>query len=210
MSRASGPAVPNDVVAELDKTKVITITAPSSAPWENLQEEGEGRRLSLDVFREVHMIRRKYFSPAMILAGILLQAGWLAVGAASQSVRTHASTQPTVDQQKQLDELRQLDGQLQKDRDALYDVVDKYGWDSDEADAAQEQLIRDRAQYRRLRGSLEAAGVTIPLPSTARSSRAYRNGSWMGHRGRGHHGCCWDDDDHCGHGYHDGHCCGGR
>jgi hypothetical protein len=143
-----------------------------------------------------------------ILVGSLILSGGAVAGAAAQSKATPANSQLTGEQQKQIDKLKQLDEQLQKDRDVIRDAVNRYGWDSDQADAAQEQLVRDRTEYRQLRRSLEAAGVTFPLPSGAGAAMGNRGRYSAGPGGHGHHGCCGDEDGYCCNGYHDDYCCG--
>jgi hypothetical protein len=58
--------------------------------------------------------------------------------------------------------LNQLDEQLQKDRHTLHQAITQRGWDSEQVDVAQENLFRDREEYRKLRRSLRAAGVAVP------------------------------------------------
>lgn len=99
-----------------------------------------------------------------LVAGIIV-FGIAVVWAGGQAAAPQAGAQPTADQQKQLDQLKQLDEQLQKDRDALHQAITQHGWDSDQVDSAQENLFRDREQYRKLRRSLRAAGVAVPEPS---------------------------------------------
>ncbi len=104
---------------------------------------------------------------SLALVAALVGAIMLASSAVSQPGLTEqqAVPKPGVEQQRQLERHKQLDEQVQKDRDALDAAVDRYGWDSDEADAAQEQLLRDRREYRKVRGSLQAAGVPVPSPA---------------------------------------------
>jgi len=97
------------------------------------------------------------------------------------------------EQQKQIERLGQLGDQLQKDRAALHQAVNQYGWDSEQTDAAQEQLQRDRMEYRRLRRALRAAGVPVPPPA-GMGAGAGRGGSGlmggrMKPRARGGHHC---------------------
>ena len=145
----------------------------------------------------------------LILAANVVLSGIAVAWSTVQPQGSPANSQLTSQQQKQLDRLKQkqLDEQLQKDRDAVRDAVDRYGWDSERTDAAQEQLIRDRAEYRQRCRSLEAAGVTLPPPSGSGGAAGSRNRYATGPRGHGHHGCCWDDDDCCCHGRYDDHCC---
>ena len=56
---------------------------------------------------------------------------------------------------------------MQGDREAVRSAVAKYGGDSDEADAAQQRLLRDRGEYRGLRRSLQQAGVSVPPDATS-------------------------------------------
>jgi hypothetical protein len=130
----------------------------------------------------------------------------LTVAAAqTPSGNPQAAQQVTAEQQKQLDQLKQLEEQLQKDRDAVHAAITQYGWESDQTDAAQEQLFRDRAEYRKLRRSLRSAGVAVS-PPVGMGQRAFRGGpggnyrgwgaGYMRHRGRGYRGrmcgcrCC--------------------
>ena len=110
------------------------------------------------------MTRTKYVSLLMVAAAVLLLAGWRITNMLAQSSSPQASATVTAEQQKQLDQLKELESQLQKDRAAVHDAIGKYGWDSDQTDVAQEQLVRDRAQYRQLRRSLRQAGVAVPAP----------------------------------------------
>jgi hypothetical protein len=131
-----------------------------------------------------------------LLGGAMLVA--LTVAAAqSSSANPQAAPQATAEQQKQLDQLNQLQEQLQKDRDAVHAAITQYGWDSDQTDAAREQLFRDRAEHRKLRRSLRSAGVAVPPPA-GMGQRAFRPGHGRNcpgcgpgyFRGRGcrHHG----------------------
>lgn len=65
-------------------------------------------------------------------------------------------------EQKQVEHLQQLEQQLRADQDSLGTTASQYGWGSDEADAALEQLLRDRKEYRRVARSLRSAGTTWP------------------------------------------------
>ncbi len=100
---------------------------------------------------------------AVLLGAVLL--GIAVVWASAHSPAPQAPPKVTSEQQKQLDRVKQLDEQLQKDRDALHQAINQYGWDSDQVDAAQENLFRNREEYRKLRRSLRAAGVTVPPAS---------------------------------------------
>jgi uncharacterized protein YlxW (UPF0749 family) len=102
---------------------------------------------------------------AISLAGLLIVLGGAFSLAAGQAVDNQRVPKVTPEQQKQLEQLRQLGDRLQKDRAALHEAIDQYGWDSEQTDAAQEQLQRDRMEYRGLRRSLRAAGVAVPAPA---------------------------------------------
>lgn len=127
---------------------------------------------------------------AMVL-GLLIFSGWAIPQAGNPPASSSDQPAVTAEQQKQLDALRQLEGQLDKDRAAVHEAIGKYGFDSDQVDAARQQLIRDRAQYRELRRSLVAAGVAAPQAGAGRwggQAGAGRQGSGMGRggmRGRG-------------------------
>ena len=134
------------------------------------------------------MNRIRLLSVVATIATVLLLAGWTAAGNPAQSDATQTPAQATTAQQKQLDRLKQLEDQLQKDRAAVHEAIDKHGWDSDQTDAAQEQLFRDRAEYRQLRRALRAAGVAVPAPKGmghGRMGRAGRRGAHEGKMGRG-------------------------
>ncbi len=133
------------------------------------------------------MKRTRYISAFMIAVAVLLFTGWRVTKALGQSSSPQGSTSVTAEQQKQLDQLKELESQLQKDRAAVHEAISKYGWDSDQTDAAQEQLVRDRTEYRQLRHSLRQAGVAVPAPqgfggagAGARSGRMMRGGRGMG------------------------------
>ena len=132
------------------------------------------------------------------ILGILV-LGTAAVLASARWAAPQAGAQLTIDQQKQLDRLKQLDEQLQKDRDAVHQAITQHGWDSDQVDAAHEQLSQDRTEYRKLRRSLQQAGVAVP-PPTGFGPGGMGAGKGMGPGrgmrsgrgdccGRGHHGC---------------------
>ncbi len=151
------------------------------------------------------MTRHRYLYSALAIVFALAVAGWLGTNVVAQSTSTQTAAQATPEQQKQLDQLKQLDAQLQADRTSLHDAIAKYGWDSDQVDAAQDQLAKDRTDYRNLRRSLRQAGVAVPAPT------GFGPGGGMGGPGRGMQagrgGCC-------GHGHHscpgcaDCPCCG--
>jgi hypothetical protein len=123
----------------------------------------------------------------------------------AQMKSAESSGSVTAAQEKQLNHLQQLNEQVQKDRDEVASAVAKHGWDSDEADAAQQRLFQDRQEYRALRRSLQQAGVSIP-PDPTTGDRSSQSGH-CAHHANGHHGCCG------GHGHcaeHDGDCCCGN
>lgn len=141
------------------------------------------------------MVRLRYviFAIAALAIGL-----WTANMMPAQSPTAQPAQKLTADQQKQLDQLHQLEEQLQKDRDAVHAAIGQYGWDSDQVDTAQEQLVRDRTEYRKLRRSLRAAGVPVSPPSGFASDsggprpRAGRWANSYGPGGRRHyrgHGC---------------------
>ncbi len=134
------------------------------------------------------MTRTKYLSLLMMAAAVLLLAAWRMTNMLAQTSSPQTSATVTAEQQKQLDQLKALESQLQKDRTAVHDAIGRFGWDSDQTDAAQEQLVRDRSQYRQLRRSLRQAGVAVPAPQGfgqggtrqgARSGRLMRGGRGM-------------------------------
>jgi uncharacterized protein YlxW (UPF0749 family) len=145
------------------------------------------------------MNRRCSWKLTAILGGTMLVVAWAAVGAQSPSPDPQSTPKVTAEQQKELDQLKQLEQRLQTDRDAVHAAITQYGWDSDQTDAAQDQLFRDRAEYRKLRRSLRTAGVAVPPPGSM-GRRAFRSGPgrenwggpWYGRRGAGwgHRGRC--------------------
>jgi hypothetical protein len=116
---------------------------------------------------------------------LVVFAGWAVPQPGSQAAGSNDQPTLTADQQNQLDQLRQLDEQLQKDRAAVHAAIGKYGFDSDQVDTARGQLIRDRTQYRQLRRSLVATGVAVPRASGMRAGRFMARPERMGMRGRG-------------------------
>lgn len=129
--------------------------------------------------------------------------------ASGQANAPQAKSMVSAEQQKNLDHLKQLSEQLQKDRSAVDVAVNQYGWDSDEADAAQQRLFQDRQEYRSLRRSLESAGVAIPTDPAGPCVGCQHNCcGHCGSHGDGHHGCCGDS--HGSSGHHEHSCCGGR
>ncbi len=136
------------------------------------------------------MKRTKYVSLFMISAAILLLASWCVSKALAQAQSPQASATVSTEQQKQLDQLKVMESQLQKDRAAVHDAISKYGWDSDQTDAAQEQLVRDRTEYRQLRRSLRQAGVAVPAPQGfGAAGQGSGRGMMGGGRGRGRGMC---------------------
>jgi predicted negative regulator of RcsB-dependent stress response len=133
-------------------------------------------------------MRNKIWMSAAIILGLLFFAGWAVPQAGSQAASATDQPAVTVEQQKQLDQLRQLEDQLANDRAAVHEAIGKYGFDSDQVDAAREQLIRDRAQYREMRRSLVAAGVTVPQARGMGYGRSMAGQGRMGMRGRGMRG----------------------
>ena len=143
------------------------------------------------------MNRRLSWKLKAILSGTMLVVAWAVAGAQSARPDAQPSQNVTAEQQKQLDQLKQLERRLQTDRDALHAAITQYGWDSDQTDAAQDQLIRDRTEYRKLRRSLRSAGVAVPPPASmglrGGGPGTGRPGSGTGrmHHGRRHHsGMC--------------------
>ena len=106
------------------------------------------------------MIKKSWFAVTTLFIGMALIMPSM-VSAQAQSTTT---AQVTPDQQVQLDRLKALEQDLQKDRQGLHDAITQYGWDSAQVDAAQEQLNKDRLEYRKLRRSLRQAGVAVPAP----------------------------------------------
>ncbi len=140
------------------------------------------------------------------LAAALVVGGWMASRAVAQTATKAGDKQATAEQQKQLDQLQQLEGQLEKDRTAVHAAIAEHGWDSDEVDAAREQLIRDRTQYRQLRRSLVASGIAVPAPKGMGAGPGPMGGPGpMAGRGQGgprgrsmRHGACCDSCPCCG------------
>ncbi|MGO9271105.1 MAG: hypothetical protein ACLQOO_12755 [Terriglobia bacterium] len=114
-------------------------------------------------------------APAVILSLIL--GGLITAWAWGKPAPQAAGPQATAEQQQQLGRLKQLEEQLPKDRQALHQAAAQSGWDSDQADIAQEQLFRDREEYRKLRRTLRAAGVAVPPPYGAGTGNKGRSPS---------------------------------
>lgn len=148
-------------------------------------------------------------SPHWLLAVVLAMLATLCFAISSARPQTPSGSSVTIEQQRQLDRLNQLSEQLRKDRDAVDAAAGTYGWDSNEADAAQQRLFQDRQQYRSLRRSLEVAGVSVPpdAGSGGKSNQATQSPRCCSH-GHGHHGCC--DGGHDCRGNGEDHCCHGR
>ena len=111
------------------------------------------------------MNRIKLLKLAATLGAVLFVAGWAAGQTPSQSADPQPAQKPSAEQQKQLDHLKQLEDQLRKDREAVHAAITQHGWDSDQTDAARDQLFRDRQEYRKTRRSLRAAGLDVPPPA---------------------------------------------
>ncbi len=149
------------------------------------------------------MNRTLLWKLAALIGAVVLVVAWAVARAQSAASDPQSAPKVTAEQQKQLDELRQLEQQLQKDRDAVHAAIMEFGWDSDQTDAARDQLFRDREEYRKLRRSLRAAGVAVPPPSGTGwgagpggygpGRGAGRMGYGRGPRGGRMCGCpCWD------------------
>jgi hypothetical protein len=122
-------------------------------------ETRAGRYLST-VLKEVAGMKRSgiaKLAPSVILSLILggLITAW---------ARGKSPPQATAEHQHQLGRLKELADQLSKDRKAVHQAAVQSGWDSDQVDVVQEQLFRDREEYRKLRRALDAAGVAVPPP----------------------------------------------
>ncbi|HUK90506.1 MAG TPA: hypothetical protein VLZ81_08925 [Blastocatellia bacterium] len=100
--------------------------------------------------------------PAVIVSLIL--GGLLTAWAWGKPAPQAAGPQAVAGQQQQLDRLKQLEDKLSKDRQSLHLAAAQSGWDSDQADLAQEQLFQDREEYRKLRRALRREGVAVPPP----------------------------------------------
>jgi len=96
-------------------------------------------------------------APAVVLSLIL-------GGRLTAKEQGKPAPQLTAGQQQQVGRLHELEEQVSRDRQALRQAAVQNGWDSDQADLAQEQLFRDREAYRKLRRTLRAAGVAVPPP----------------------------------------------
>lgn len=104
----------------------------------------------------------KRFVLTAAIVGVLAFAG-LAVAQSTEPLADPQNALPlTAEQQKQLDGLKTLEQQLQKDREAVHSAISQYSRDSDKTDAAMQQLFNTRMHYRQLRRSLRQAGVPLP------------------------------------------------
>jgi hypothetical protein len=140
---------------------------------------------------------------------LLLSLALIALAPLMQAQTKPTDSKSTVStaQQKQLDRLQQLTDRLTKDRDAVSSAVAQYGWDSNEADAAQQRLLQDRQEYRSLRRSLQNDGVSLPTAaadSTGGNCCNHDGHHCCEHDGENHH-CCSGGGHSAGH-HHD--CCG--
>ena len=136
---------------------------------------------------------------AAALGTAFLLAGLTIPRALGQSPDPQAAPQATADQQKQLDQLKALEGQLQSDRDAVHAAITEFGWDSDQADEAMGKLYQTRSEYRSLRRSLRSQGVAVP-PPTGMGQRGFRADSGPGNRQVRGFGRRGGSHRHCGHG----------
>ena len=105
---------------------------------------------------------RRKFLLAVALVGVLALVGLAAAQSADPSPDLQNAPQITAEQQTQLDNLKGLEQQLQKDREAVHSAISQYSRDSDKTDAAMQQLFNTRMHYRQLRRSLRQAGVPVP------------------------------------------------
>jgi hypothetical protein len=128
---------------------------------------------------------------AATLGTVLLVAGSAVAQTAAQPADPQAAPKLSAELQKQLEHLTQLEEQLRKDREAVHSAITQNGWDSDQTDAARNQLFRDRQEYRQTRRSLRAAGVDVPRAAglgrgTGRAARRWTHagGHWRGVRPR--------------------------
>ena len=139
------------------------------------------------------MKRARSITLAAALGTVLLLAGWAVPKALGQSPDPQAAPQATADQQKQLDQFKALEDQLQTERAAVHAAITEFGWDSDQADQAMGKVYQTRSEYRSLRRSLRSQGIAVPPPS-GMGQRGFRSGpgggNWDGPR-RGGRGGCW-------------------
>jgi DNA repair exonuclease SbcCD ATPase subunit len=148
------------------------------------------------------MIPTRHLLSATVTTAILFLAGCMVPDAfAQQPAARKLSLTP--EQQKQLDRLEQLEDQLEDDRAALEDAIVRFGWDSDEADEAENRLSQNRMEYRKLRRALRQAGGAIPS-SAGLAPAGMSDRPWTGTPRWGRGQC-----HHCGQGYRHCHHCGG-
>jgi hypothetical protein len=147
------------------------------------------------------------------LAVALSGATWLTSAKAQPAEPQASQPQLGAEQQKQLDNLKQLEGELEEARAAMHAAINEYGWDSNQADEAQENLLRLRQEYRKQRRALRQAGVPVPPPGV-QGRTGFRPGP-DGWRGRGPRGQGWSGrgpgggyGHHHGWGHHGCPCCG--
>ncbi len=153
------------------------------------------------------MKRARSITLAAALGTAFLLAGWALPKAVGQSPDPQAAPPATADQQKQLDQFKALEDQLQTDRAAVHAVITEFGWDSDQADLAMGKLYQTRSEYRSLRRSLRSQGIAVP-PPTGMGQRGRQAGPGPGNRqGRGF-GRRGESRRHCGHGCGCGCGCG--
>ena len=128
------------------------------------------------------------------LVGVLALVGLGAAQSADPSADQQNVPQITAEQQTQLNNLKGLEQQLQKDREAVHSAISQYGRDSDKTDAAMQQLFNTRMQYRQLWRALRQAGVPVPPLAGAGAKwraagaargpgRGYGNGRGFARRG---------------------------
>jgi hypothetical protein len=134
---------------------------------------------------------RKILIYVIVILGTLIFGGWAMPEAAGRAAGSPAPSNVTAEQQKMPDQLSVLRDQLRKDRAAVHDAIGKFGFKTSQADAARDQLIRDRAQYRQLRRSMATPGLASPAARGMRGIMARDNGSGARFRGmtRGGSGC---------------------
>ena len=138
------------------------------------------------------MKRTHSITLAAALATALLVAGWAVPKAVGQSPEPQAAPPATADQQNQLNQLEALEGQMQKERDAMHAAINEFGWDSNQTEAAQEKLFQTRSEYRSLRRSLRSQGMAV-APPAGMGQRGFRSGpgrgNWDAPRRGGRGGC---------------------
>ncbi len=153
--------------------------------------------------------QRKFSFPlsTLVCGAMLVMASIGSSAARAQTKDPDVAATVTIEQQQKLDHLKSLSETLQKDQEAVDSAVSQHGWDSNEADAAQQRLFQDRQAYRSLRRSLQAAGVIVPPEATGSGTTNQSNRGGHHCHAHGHHGCCGGGGDCTG---HDGDCCSGH